>query len=195
MTTRQITPPAALAVLLSDAKDTLRIDQADTAFDAQLTLWIKAVTEEAEGAANQVFITQHLRMTLDAFPTATLLRVPDAIVLRAPLISVESVKYIDTVGQQQTLDPASYVVITDVVPGRVVPAYGLAWPATLNRAAVVTVDFTAGYGPDATTVPQRAQLYILARLAEQWDPLVKEFKATVKSNFVDRLLDSLRVYG
>lgn len=36
MTTRQVTPPVALAVTLTDAKDTLRIDQDDTAFDAQL---------------------------------------------------------------------------------------------------------------------------------------------------------------
>jgi hypothetical protein len=57
------------------------------------------------------------------------------------------------------------------------------------------IDYTAGYGPDATTTPAAARLYILARLTEQWDPAVKEFKETVRSNFTGRLLDSLRIYG
>lgn len=186
MTTRQITPPLMMAVTLADSKDTLRIEQDDTSLDSQLAIWIKAVTEEAEAAANRAFVNQGLRTTVDAFAPS--------ILLRAPLVSVESIKYIDAAGQQQTLDPGSYVVITDVEPGCVVPAYGKVWPTTLARPGAVTVDYTAGAGPDDDSVPHAAKLYILARLAEQWDPAVKEFKETARSHFVSRLLDTLKVY-
>lgn len=187
MTTRQVSPPAVMAVTLAEAKDTLRIDQSDTAFDTLLATWIAGITAEAEHDTGRAFVNRPMRVTLDAFP--------DAIRLSAPTYSVEGVTFIDTGNQPQTLDPADYYPDTVTEPAYVVPAGGKAWPATAARVNAVTVDYTAGYGPDATTVPPGARLYILARLAEQWDPLVKEFKETVKSNFIGRLLDGLRVYG
>jgi uncharacterized phiE125 gp8 family phage protein len=187
MTTRQVSPPAVMAVTLADAKDTLRIDQDDTALDSQIAIWIAGIVAEAEHLAGRAFVNRPMRVTLDAFP--------DAIRLSAPTYSVESVKFIDVSGQAQTLDPADFYEDKVSEPGYVVPATGKAWPATSARINAVTVDYTAGYGPDATTVPPTARLYILARLAEQWDPLIKEFKESVKSNFVGRLLDDLKVYG
>jgi len=176
-----------MAVTLADAKDTLRIDQGDTAMDAQLAIWIAGITAEAEHETARAFVNRPMRVTLETFP--------DAIRLSSPTFSVESIMFVDANEQQQTLGPDDYYADTVTEPGYVVPARGKVWPATAARVNAVTVDYTAGYGPDATTVPPGARLYILARLAEQWDPLVKEFKETVKSNFVGRLLDGLRVYG
>lgn len=187
MTTRQLSPPAVMAVTLADAKAQLRIDADDTAFDGQLAIWIAGITAEAEHATGRVFVNRPMRVTLDDFP--------DAIRLSAPTGSVENVQFVDVNGQEQILDPADYYADTVTEPGYVVPASGKTWPATASRVNVVTVDYTAGYGPDATTVPPDVQLYILARLTEQWDPVIKEFKDTVKQNFVGRLLDGLKVYG
>ncbi|WP_198116926.1 head-tail connector protein [Massilia rhizosphaerae] len=187
MTTRQVSPPDVMAVTLADAKAQLRIDSDDTAFDSQLSIWIAGITEEAEHATGRAFVNRPMRVTLDAFP--------DAIRLSAPTFSVERLKFVDVDGQEQVLDPVDYFADTVTEPGYIVPASGKAWPATADRVNVVSVDYTAGYGSDATTVPSSAKLYILARLTEQWDPIVKEFKETVKSNFVGRLLDNLKVYG
>lgn len=187
MTTRQVSPPQLMAVTLADAKAQLRIDQDDEAFDAQLAVWIAGITQEAEHATERCFVNRPMRVTVDAFP--------DAIRLSAPTSSVESVKFIDVNGLQQILDPADYYADLVTEPGYVVPAGGKTWPATAARVNVVTVDYTAGYGPDCTKVPPAARLYILARLLEQWDPVVKEFKETARSAFVGRLLDSLKVYG
>jgi uncharacterized phiE125 gp8 family phage protein len=176
-----------MAVTLADAKDTLRIDQDDTSLDSQIAIWVAGITAEAEHLTRRAFVNRPMRVTLDAFP--------DAIRLSAPTYSVESVQFVDLNGQEQTLNPDDYYADLVTEPGYVVPASGKAWPATSARINTVTVDYTAGYGPDATTVPPSARLYILARLAEQWDPLVKEFKDSVKSNFVGRLLDDLKVYG
>jgi hypothetical protein len=58
----------------------------------------------------------------------------------------------------------------------------------------VMVDYTAGYGPTADTVPACVQHYILARLAEQFDSTGREFKETAQSKYTERLLDRVRVY-
>lgn len=187
MSTRLVAPPAALAVTLADAKDTLRIEQDDTAFDAQLAIWIAGITAEAEHATGRAFVNRPMRVTLDCFP--------DAIRLSAPTYSVESIRFVDVDGTQKTLALADYYPDKVTEPGYIVPAAGRAWPATAARVNVVDVDYTAGYGPDSTTTPPAARLYILARLAEQWDPVTKEFKETVRSNFIGRLLDTLRIYG
>jgi uncharacterized phiE125 gp8 family phage protein len=187
MTTRQIAPPAALAVTLADAKDQLRIDQDETAFDAQLAIWIAGITAEAEHQTGRLFVNRPMRIILDRFE--------DAIRLSAPTFSVESIRFVDLDSQERTLAPADYYADTVTEPGYIIPASGRAWPATAPRAHTVTVDYTAGYGPGATTTPPAARLYILARLVELWDPVTKEFKETVRSNFTARLLDSLKVYG
>jgi uncharacterized phiE125 gp8 family phage protein len=187
MTTREISPPAALAVTLAEARDQLRIEQDNTAFDTQLTIWIAGITKEAEHATGRVFVNRAMRATLDRFEPS--------ICLSAPTFSVESVKFIDVDGQLRTLDPADYFADLVTEPGYVMPQVGKAWPATLVRANVVMVDYTAGSGTTANAVPDAARTFILARLTELWDPTAKEFKQTVRSNFTARLLDSLKVYG
>lgn len=188
MSAKQITAPATLAVTLASAKDTLRIEQADTSLDSLLTLWIEAITEAAEHEVGRCFVNQGWRVTLDRFYDAIRLD-------RAPLVSVESVKFIDEDGIEQTLDPADYIVDSASEPGFIVPAALKAWPCTAERVNAVTVDYTVGYGADEATVPKAAKLFILARLQQQWDPAVKEFKETVTSNFIARLLDPIRTYG
>jgi uncharacterized phiE125 gp8 family phage protein len=183
----QVSPPTALAVSLAMAKDQLRIEQTDPDSDALLTLWIKAITQEAEHATGRMLINRPMRVVLDAFP--------DAIRLCAPTYEVASVKYVDVNGVEQTLDPADYYADKITEPGYVVPASGTAWPATASQVNAVSVDFTAGYGVDDSTVPEAAKLYIVARLAEQWDRDSKEFKETVASSFIKGLLDQIKVYG
>lgn len=187
MTTREISPPATLAVTLAEAKGQLRIDQDETAFDAQLTIWIAGITKEAEHQTRRMFVNRSMRVTLDRFEPA--------IRLSVPTFSVESVKFIDADSIERTLKPVDYYVDKVTEPGFVMPAVGKAWPVPAARPNAVTVDYTAGSGPDATATPAAAKLYILARLTELWDPVVKEFKETARSNFTARLLDSLRSYG
>lgn len=185
MTMEQVGAPVALAVSMTEAKQTLRIDADDTAFDMLLEIWIRGVTAEAEHTTQCCFVNRPMRVTLDGFSAA--------VRLASPVFSVQSVKYSASDGVQQTLDPQDYFADRVSRPGYVVPAVGKAWPSTAAINAVV-VDFTAGYGVDASTVPDCARLYILARLAEQWEPSTKDFKATSQSQYITRLLDPIKVY-
>jgi uncharacterized phiE125 gp8 family phage protein len=106
-----------------------------------------------------------------------------------PVTKVNSVKYIDTAGVQQTLASDQYVVSGDSI----VEAYNVTWPYTLDRIDVVEVEYEAGYGEAATATPREIKLYVLAKLTEQFDPAVRPESGTVQSTFIDRLLDRYKV--
>ena len=184
MPTRLITPPAALAVSLAEAKLNLRIDGNEQ--DSMIEAWIHGITAHAEHLTGRSFINQTWRVTLDSFP--------DAIELPGPVSSV-TVKYIDEAGTEQTLDQADYIVDSASEPGYAVPGVGKAWPATYDRINAVNVDVVAGYGDSEVNVPKGITLYILARLVEQYDPAVRVEKDTVQSSFLDRMLDRWKVYA
>lgn len=180
MTMQTVSPPLAPAISMTAAREALRRD--DTALDLSIGIALEALVTDAEQLTGQVFVNRGMRVTLDAFP--------DAIRLAAPTFSVESVQFFDADGQPQTLDPADYYVDTVTKPGYIVPSAGKAWPQTFQQINAVTVDFTGGYGPTDETVPGAVKLFLMARLQQQFDPDLK-----VDSKYLDRLLDSLGVYG
>lgn len=186
MSREQTSAPVALALTMAEAKQALRIEEDDTSLDTMISIWVAGITAEAEAQTRRAFVNRGMRVTLDVFP--------DAIQLSAPTFSVEAVRFLDPDGVTQTLDPADYYVDRVTIPGYIVPARGKAWPATESHVNAVSVDYTAGYGPTAATVPDTVRLYILARLQELWDPAAREFRETHCSIFVSRLLDSLIVY-
>jgi len=180
MTARLIIPPAALAVSLEAARAAARLD-GDQA-DAELRLAIGMYTEEAEHEMQRVLITQTWRVTLDGFSAA--IRLP-----YAPLQSVAHVHFESTSGTLETLDPQDYQVDNVSEPGYIVPAPDRAWPATAARINAVEVQYTAGYGPDETSVPDAIKGFILAKVQEHFAA-----PGTPKSPYLCRLLDRYRVY-
>lgn len=79
-----------------------------------------------------------------------------------PLISVDSVKYIDQGGTLQTLSPSLYVVDTSSIQGKIYPAFGQVWPVPQPIQNSVTITFTAGY----TTVPTALKVAMLHVVAD-----------------------------
>lgn len=74
----------------------------------------------------------------------------------SPLITA-SITYLDLAGAEQTLSPSTYRVDTTTEPGRIAPIVGGSWPATASVWGAVTLTCTAGYGTDATGVPDTAK--------------------------------------
>jgi len=62
-----------------------------------------------------------------------------------PLQAVVSVKYVDTDGVVQTLDPTTYRIVLGT-PARLVPAFGKSWPALYCGVGNLTIRIKAGYG-------------------------------------------------
>lgn len=183
MTTRLITASSALAVSLAAARDNAKVDVdvgGTSALDAQITQAIRTYTAKAEHITGRRFITQTWTLTLDCFPSTITLP-------GSPLVSVDSVKYYDTAGVQQTLSESAYITDIASAPGRIVPV--ITWPTIAARINAVEVTYKSGYGPDDTAVPDAAKGYILAMVQQQFEPTTNAKDENIECN-----LDSLRVY-
>lgn len=144
--------PAEPVVTLAEAQTHLRSSCPEE--DSLVVSLVEAATAQAEAYCRRRFVSQRWRLTLDAFPAG-------AIVLPyPPLVSVESVKYVDSAGVVQTLDVANYVVRAAETPGEIVRAYGISWPSPRSEPGAVRVEFTAGYGA-ASAVPDAIKRGVL----------------------------------
>lgn len=161
-----ITPPAAEPLLLADAKAHLRVDT--TADDTLITELIKASRFHLERQYDIALITQTLQLNLDFFPYWWIFRGSSSnyyawwldqayytqILLRSPVQSISSVKYLDTTGSLQTLNPATYTLDPYSRPSRLCPAANQMWPATQQGVInAVQVQFVTGYGAADINVP------------------------------------------
>ena len=180
-----ITPPTVLAVDLALIKKSMVID--GDYMDDVVTGWARGVISALEQEIGQCLMAQTWRVTLDAFA-------PE-IVLPHPVIDILSVKYIDPAGAEQLLGVSDYRVRASRYQSLLVPSRGARWPATLDDTDVVTIDVQCGYGATPVATPDNVQLYILAKLVEQFDPVTRTERDTVQSAFIDRLLDACKGYA
>lgn len=176
-----IVQPIEMAVSLTAARNSAARNGTDS--DDEIETAVRAITAEAEHYTGRAIINRTHLVTLDAFPAA--IRIPEP-----PLSPAVTVKYIDTAGVEQTLDPADYIVDTASEPGYIVPGVGKAWPDTQPRINAVSVTAVCGYGPDHTTTPPAFKGFILARVKEYFAPA-----GTPESPFLIGALYSLKVYG
>ena len=143
------TPAAILPVTVAEAKTHLRIDHSDE--DTLLTGYLTAARERCELVARRTFVATTYDLHLDAWPSGGVIRLP-----RPPLASVTGVYYTDEDGTETEFDSLNYVVDVAGEPGKVVLRYSATWPSvTLQEVNGVRVRFVAGYGDEATDVPQR----------------------------------------
>ena len=184
MTSIRTIAPTLLAVDLSMIKKNMVID--GDYMDDVVTGWARGVISQLEHEIGQCLMEQTWRVTLDAF-------VPE-IALPHPVIDIVSVKYIDPDGAEQLLGTGDYRVRASRYDSLLVPGRGTRWPATLADTDVVTIEVQCGYGATPASTPEEIQLYILAKLVEQFDPVTRTERDTVQSAFIDRLLDACKGY-
>jgi hypothetical protein len=173
------TQPASEPVTLDEAKAQLRITTDDE--DALIAGYIQTAREQAEMFTSRAFLPQTFTMYLDGFPSLhrgfraghgislrgsvdpllgmLLSSAGEIQIPRGPIISVDSISYIDTTGTQQFLNSSQYQVDPqsddDLV--RIMPAYGSVWPATRYVPNAVVIQFHAGY-VDVDHLPQSVKL-------------------------------------
>ena len=146
------TPPAVDNTAVDAIRQQVR--EASLQFDAELQAKLTyAIGVLQENCNIQYYQTQAVYRA-DAFPGTrydrncwypwTLYATSDARFLLppSPLVSVESVTYDDTDGNNQTLPSADYEVITDERPGFIRPVSGKSWPTGTN----IVVNYTVGFG-------------------------------------------------
>lgn len=188
-----ITPPSIEPVSLSEMRVQCRVDAADTGEDALLAIYITAARMAAEHELQRALIYKTWELRLDAFPEA------EINLGMAMASSVISVQYIDQAGALQVLSPALYALDASTAPGWLLPADGTSWPATDAVANAVRVQFVAGFGATADSVPANVRAWIMvtaATLYAQREAVDLSGKVvTMPGRFIDRLLDEHRFYG
>jgi uncharacterized phiE125 gp8 family phage protein len=196
-----VTAPPAEPLTLDEVKAQLRIDASDE--DALLTGLIMAARAHVDGRdgwLGRCLVQQTYDLAIDGFPLG---RRPIKIPL-PPLRQVQSITYVDPVGDTATLDPADYrVVAGGDWPAHVEPAYGTCWPTTRSILASVTVRFDAGYEPGtgsptdyAENVPADIKLGLKLLVAHWYEnrvPVVVGQTANMVPMTVDVILAPKRV--
>lgn len=148
-----VTAPTTLPVSVTEAKEHLRLT--DPTENTYVSMLISAATDHAQSFLSRALAPATYELVLDEFP-ADCIAIP-----LPPLVSIESVTYIDADGATQTLAVDDYE--TDTVNGRVVPAD--AWPTTKDTHNAVRIRFIAGY-EDAPCSIKAAILLLVADLYE-----------------------------
>lgn len=180
---RIVTQPACEPVSLEELKMQLRIDPTVTDEDTWLRSILAAAREVVESDTRRAFIATQYDLTMDQFPfwgqldRQSIERTSQMVgvfygggieLRRCPVISVDYLRYLDAAGTLQTLDLTTKVSIdTSTEPGRVFPAYGVAWPICRWQNNAVRVTFTAGYGTTPDSVPNAAK-HAIRLLASHW---------------------------
>lgn len=215
-----VTPPTDEPLTVNEAKRRLRVDIADD--DDLIGDMISAAREDAEKITRRQIMPATYKAVLDRFPAPSLetssanwygpawgtgpgpltMSRPEGrsgleiLLPRPPLVQVQSIKYIDQDGNQQTLAPSEYIVDSASEPARIVPAFGKAWPTTQNRINAVEIVFDAGYA-DAAHVPARIKSWIATRVGAMYENreeiAVGSRIVAVELPYIDRQLDDLRV--
>lgn len=172
MQIERIAPPTAEPVAVADLVAQARIDGAEE--NELLGRLLATARAHVESVTQRSLLRQDWCLTLDEFPTGAVIRLP-----RGPVSEVLSVKYLDALGQQQTLPASAYRLVKGGLVQRLVPAVGLSWPQALCDIGAVEVSYRAGWAT-AQDVPEEIRDAILM-LAAHWFEN-REAVAVTKSN-------------
>jgi uncharacterized phiE125 gp8 family phage protein len=130
--------PLTLAIVKEYLNLPLR-SPTDADEDSMLEDMIKESREVAEILQGRDLVRKQWDLSLDYFPYE--------IELRAPLVTVDLVRYRDSSGGYTTLtENTDYIVDTAKHPGIIMPAYGESWPSFTHwPTSAVLVRHTSGY--------------------------------------------------
>ena len=131
---------------------------------ALITSLIKAVSRAFENYTWRQSTKAQYEYKIDAFPGGVI-EVP-----KPPCISVDSVKYYASSGNEVTLDASNYRVDVDSEPARIEPVTD--WPSAFDRIGAVTVTFTAGYDGNVPDDIKLGALMLLKYLFDNRDSVV-----------------------
>lgn len=185
---RYIRAVATVAVAACEFSVTVAREALTTEENDLLDSLITAARDDVETRTRRALVNTALKYTLDTFPCV--IRLP-----RSPVVSVESLKYFDTDGVQQTLSAALYTLDTESEPARIVPAYSESWPSIRAVPNAVEVNFTAGYGAAATDVPRMLVVSIKILCGHWYEhrEAVSETRLSEVPDSVERLIARYRV--
>ena len=171
-------------ISLEQAKEHLRVVYDDE--DTYISGLIVAAREMAEGKLNRT-IKQRVRESAFCDWSNIVLRKP-------PFVSVESLSYIDTSGQEQYLD--DYAVRSRSEPARIALPYGFSAPSLQPNDEAIVVRYVAGYSEGEVPQPIiQWMLLVIGTMYENRETMSAGVNVTsIPEDFFKWLLQPYMVY-
>ena len=169
MTIKLKTAPTDEPVTLEEARLYLRLS--DTEDDWLVSALIKAIRQKFDEWSGRAVMTQTWTLWLDRFPVSERKNAPregyfelpithfDAVkraieIPRPPLQTVPFLKTYADDDTATTFAATNYFIDTASTPGRLVLNRTASWPVDLRPANAVEIEFVAGWGSVAASVPE-----------------------------------------
>lgn len=174
----ELTAPTVEPVSLAEVKLHSRIG-VDTD-DALIAMYITSARQLAEQKTGRSLAPRTMARYYDEFP--------DSIELpKGPITSVDSLKYLNTIGVLTTLSSALYSLDATQLSSWIVPAYGTTWPSTLTTPNAVQIQYQVGYS--SVTIPASIKAWILLMVGTLYENRESASERPVADNpFADALL-------
>jgi uncharacterized phiE125 gp8 family phage protein len=143
--------PASEPVTLAEVKAQCRVDGSDS--DTELNIYIAAAREFVETYTSTKLVSQTVLMQGRDFCDVAALPV-------APVISVSSVKYLDSDGTEQTLSTDVYDVVNVGLAAEIRTKVNQSWPYVRCASDAVRVTAVCGYSDLPTPIKAALMLII-----------------------------------
>lgn len=147
------------AIPTSDMKAFLRVEH--SADDTLIAALITSALQRAEVITGLSIKEKTFTARLDRFPCDRTIEL-----LRYPVTAINSIKYTDFAGVEQTLPETYYTKDVNSEPGRVVLNQGYAWPSVPCIPGVVRIEFKAGWAT-ASAIPEQLKT-ALKQIVAYW---------------------------
>ena len=159
-----VTAPTAEVLTLPETKNYL--GQEDDSDDAYIRTLIESTRIDWERYGRQYVLATY-DYKISHF--AARIEIP-----KPPLVSITSIKYIDSASVEQTISSAVYDVVIDKDPGFLRVAYDQTWPSDLRgHPDDITIRFVAGFS-DPISVPADVKVGMLKQISFEYDGLHAE---------------------
>lgn len=142
MSLHLITPATEYPLTVTQVRSRLKIDSAaEDPYIQTLITELTGLIDGGNGLIGRALCRQTWEYRLPGFGCGPI-QIP-----LPPLVSISSVKYLDTTATEQTVSSADYVLIDQGdLPSIVQPVLGKMWPITAcNRPDAVRIQFLCGY--------------------------------------------------
>jgi uncharacterized phiE125 gp8 family phage protein len=144
-----VTPASALPISLDEVKTQAKLDADDTSEDTYLQSLILAAVNRCESYIRRDLINKTYRLYLNRFPYSDTVGIE---IKRSKLQSISFLKYyLD--GVLTTLSSANYYFADSADYSSIYLIEDVSWPTPDTRRQAVQIEFVAGYGSSATSVP------------------------------------------
>lgn len=140
---------------------------------------IRDAVDYLASALRRTILPTTLRAYFPTFPDGSVIELH-----RPPLVSVTSVKYLDTSSVEQPLSNSNYIVRTNTLVGNVelLPTYS--WPSIADHPRAVRVLYVAGYDGTVHQIPhalKRATFFLAHHYSKVKEPTTAESRVTLLS--------------